>query len=177
MAPTRLPLEGDEFTIRCDAAEAEMSLRAKPLNVRFTGECTVRVAKADQTDTRVDLELVAFQLTADLPDAGGAEDGGSVHVRLDDAEATSSGRVEQVSATSAGFDMHLVVGLCAEVQQPGGTVELVSEKPMRLSARLDHFPPQDGRCELEAPVDLVVPDTPEATVVQLQNLPLTLQTP
>ncbi|CAM3825601.1 hypothetical protein KIPE111705_26825 [Kibdelosporangium persicum] len=172
MPSTTLPSEGDEFRIRCDAPDAELTLRARPVRVRFTGDCTVR-AGARETADGITLELPSLALKAELPDAGGAEDGGTIEVRLKDTEAKSIGHLR---ASSSQFDMLLVADIVATVRQPGGTIELGSAQPMRLWAHLDHFPPRGEHCRLGAPVDLVVPDSPEATVVQLQDLPLKVET-
>jgi hypothetical protein len=172
MPSTTLPSEGDEFQIRCDTPDAELTLRAMPVKVRFTGDCTVRVGAQESADGTT-LELLSVALRAELPDAGGAEDGGTIEVRLKDTEAKSMGHLR---ASSSQFDMLLVADLVATVRQPGGTIELGSAQPMQLWAHLDHFPPRGERCQLKTPVDLVVPDSPEVTVIQLQNLPLKVGT-
>ena len=81
----------------------EVTLRSKTMLLDFAGEC--RVERAGDA-----VRLTGLRLVADLPDAGGPEDGGTV-------------RLEQ--------DGDL---LAATVAQPGGKVELTAPGPVRWSA-------------------------------------------
>ncbi|ALG12193.1 hypothetical protein [Kibdelosporangium phytohabitans] len=172
MSRTTLPSHGDEFEISCAAPDAEIDLRAKPLKVTFTGSCTARAeAGSGDTTASATLKLLSVTLTAELPDAGGAEDGGAIDMRLDDAE----GHI-LLTEDSSGLDLSLTFRLAAVVRQPGGTMELRADKPMELRTRLRRFPPRGDQCQLRAPVSLVVPDAPDVTVLQVRNLPLVLGT-
>jgi hypothetical protein len=73
---------------RCHADGAEVTLRSKTMVLDFTGEC----------DGAAGLRLVA-----ELPDAGGAEDGGTVVLEQD----------------------------AATVTQPGGEIRLAAREPLR----------------------------------------------
>ncbi|MBM7860655.1 hypothetical protein [Lentzea nigeriaca] len=72
---------------RCRADGAEVTLRSKTMLLDFTGEC----------------DGAAIRLVAELPDAGGAEDGGTVVLEQD----------------------------AATVTQPGGEIRLAAREPLR----------------------------------------------
>src|SRR5690349_18578646 len=75
---------------RCHAEGAEVTLRSKKMVLDFAGDC-------DGTDA------AEIRLVAELPDAGGAEDGGTVVL-------------ERNAAT---------------VTQPGGEIRLAAREPLR----------------------------------------------
>lgn len=76
-------------TTRCHARDVEVTLRAKTMVLDFTGECDGEA-------------MTGLRLVAELPDAGGPEDGGTVVL-------------EQGTAT---------------VTQPGGEVHLEAREPV-----------------------------------------------
>ncbi|ANZ40816.1 hypothetical protein BBK82_37345 [Lentzea guizhouensis] len=80
-------------TVRCHAEQTEVTLRSRTVLLDFTGECRVRGTA-----------LSDLRLSADLPDAGGPEDGGTVVLTQDGERLT------------------------AVVTQPDGEVRLTSEK-------------------------------------------------
>jgi len=86
---------GDEVKLRCHAPQTALTLRSRALRLDFNGHCTV----ADNTG------LLELHLVADLPDAGGAEDGGTVSL------ARSNGR------------------FTATIKQPGSTTEVAAARP------------------------------------------------
>lgn len=63
--------EHAEIALRCRAEGTEVTLRARTMVLDFVGEC--RLGGGPNT-----LRLTGFKVTAELPDAGGAEDGGTV---------------------------------------------------------------------------------------------------
>ena len=65
-------------TTLCRAEGVEVTLRAKTMVLDFTGECE------DET-------IAGIRLVAELPDAGGAEDGGTVVLEQDSATVTQPG--------------------------------------------------------------------------------------
>lgn len=80
-------------TTRCHTERAEVTLRSKTMLLEFTGEC--------DGDS-----LSAIRLTAELPDAGGPEDGGTIVLEQDGAVVT----------------------------QPDGEVRLTAHEPIRWGA-------------------------------------------
>jgi len=90
----------DEIKLRCRAPHTAVILRSRALRLDFSGECTIR----DGSD------LVDLHVVADLPDAGGAEDGGSV---------TVSGGEGRWTAT---------------IEQPGGITESIAKSPLGVHA-------------------------------------------
>lgn len=65
-------------TTRCHAEGVEVTLRSKTMVLDFTGECE-------------DEATAGIRLVAELPDAGGAEDGGTVVLEQDSATVTQPG--------------------------------------------------------------------------------------
>ncbi|NGY66284.1 hypothetical protein G7043_46100 [Lentzea sp. NEAU-D13] len=111
----------------------EVTLRSKTMLLDFAGECQVEGA-GDA------VRLTELWLTADLPDAGGAEDGGTVQLELD-------GDV-----------------LTATVVQPGGKVELTAREPVRWSASGGDVQPVDEE------IGFVLAEAPESTVLLVRGL-------
>jgi hypothetical protein len=75
---------------RCRAEGAEVTLRSKTMVLDFAGDCEGP-------------EAAGIRLVAELPDAGGAEDGGTVVLEQD----------------------------AATVTQPGGEIRLAAREPLR----------------------------------------------
>ncbi|WP_434443428.1 hypothetical protein [Lentzea sp. E54] len=127
---------------RARSEGTEVTLRSKAMVLDFEGECQV---EHDGDSVR----LTGVRLVAELPDAGGPEDGGTVVL----AQAGDS--------KQAGRD--LVVPLEASVTQPGGKVRLTAVE----DARWTSGPGGGFEC---AEVDFVLPEAPEATVLTVRGL-------
>jgi hypothetical protein len=97
------------------SARAEVTLRSKTMVLDFEGECSV-----DRAGDSVRLNGV--RLVAELPDAGGPEDGGTVLLEHD-GEA-----------------------LTATVVQPGGKVELTTPDPVRWTESAQGLVPGGEIC-------------------------------
>ncbi len=125
------------------AEQTEVTLRSKTMVLDFEGEC--RVEREGDS-----LRLTGLRLVADLPDAGGQEDGGTVVL-----EQTGDSR-------QAGRDVTVPLG--ASVAQPGGEV--------RLTAPDVRWTPGSGG-ELVAAEDeigFVLAEAPESTVLFVRGL-------
>jgi hypothetical protein len=85
---------GDEVKLRCRAPQAALTLRSRAMRLDFSGHCTLQGSAG----------LSDLHMTAGLPDAGGAEDGGTVSL------TRSNGR------------------FTAKIKQPGGTTEPAAAK-------------------------------------------------
>ena len=136
-------------TVRCHAEQTEVTLRSRTMLLDFTGECRVE-------ENGNGVRLTGVRLSADLPDAGGPEDGGTV-VLEQDGESTTSGPEVSVLFT-------------ASVTQPGGEVRLTTgdRARWRVSAG-PRFEPADGE------VHLVLAEAPEATVLTVGRLELRVE--
>ncbi|MDT7786804.1 MAG: hypothetical protein QOF58_5223 [Pseudonocardiales bacterium] len=118
------------------SAQAEVTLRSKTMVLDFEGECEVERAGDS-------VRMTGLRLVAELPDAGGPEDGGTVLLRQDgDA-------------------------LAATVVQPGGEVSLTTRHDVRWTESGQGFEPVDGE------IGFVLPESPEATVLSVRGLRLT----
>ncbi len=122
-------------TVRCHAEQAEVTLRSRTVLLDFTGECRVR-----------DNAVSGLRLSADLPDAGGPEDGGTIVLEQDGELLT------------------------AVVRQPGGEVRLTTEEAARWRAGTgQRFEPADEE------VRLVLAEAPDATVLSVRGLKLQVE--
>lgn len=147
-----------DIALRCHAEGTEVTLRAKTMLLDFTGEC--RLGRGGNT-----LRLTGFRLTAELPDAGGAEDGGTV--ALEQAGAVTA---RPQGGGRVAYD--LTVPLSATVTQPDGMIQLDASEPARWRVTTAAFPPQ-GEFELEGDaVDFVLPESPESTTLVVRGLTL-----
>ncbi|MET0132472.1 MAG: hypothetical protein ABW215_02655 [Kibdelosporangium sp.] len=142
------PAVGDEINLHCQALNTAITVRSKPMQVDFTGECSMRVAP--DAGGALPLVLTSMRLRAELPDAGGAEDGGTIALELRDTDLT------------------------ATIVQPGGRIELISREPVEQGGALPRFPPHDQPYRLGSQVDLVVPGSPDVTTAQLHELVLSI---
>jgi hypothetical protein len=163
-----LPAPGTEFALRCHAPETAVTVRAKPVLIDFTGECTVELReRSGDRDGTVELRVLGLSLAAELPDAGGAEDGGTVVLERDGTSGGDSGTVRLVGDR---YEVRLVTGLAMTLRQPGGTVRLVAEGPVELVATTAHFPPSADGLVLTEPVRFVLADDAEVTPAQIDEL-------
>jgi hypothetical protein len=124
----------------------EVTLRSKTMLLDFEGECLL-----ERTGDAV--RLSGLRLVADLPDAGGPEDGGTVVL-----EQTAESR-------QVGDDVAVPLG--ASVEQPGGKVRLTAAHDVRWTPDLGGIlAPADGE------VEFVLPESPESTVLSVRGLTL-----
>ncbi|MEV0675021.1 hypothetical protein AB0I60_00720 [Actinosynnema sp. NPDC050436] len=158
MSRTDLPRPGAGTALRCHASDVELTLRSKPVLVDFSGTGTL-TSKADGGAAR----LSGLRLVADLPDAGGPEDGGTV--TLEQGGDGSDG-----VSTADGGD--LVITLDAAVDQPGGTVRATTRDAARFSTAHAPGPSASGRYELVEPIELIMADAPEVVVARIDELVL-----
>lgn len=118
------------------SARAEVTLRSKTMVLDFEGECGVERAG----DT---VRLTGLRLVADLPDAGGPEDGGTV-------------LLEQAGDS-----------LAATVAQPGGKVELTARDDVRWAASGQSVEAVGDE------IGFVLPASPSSTVLSVRGLRVT----
>jgi hypothetical protein len=111
----------------------EVTLRSKTMLLDFEGECQVERAGDS-------VRLTALRLVADLPDAGGPEDGGTV-------------LLEQAGDS-----------LAATVTQPGGKVELTTREGLRWAGSGGAVELAEDE------VGFVLPESPESTVLSVRGL-------
>lgn len=119
------------------ADRTEVTLRSKTMVLDFEGEC--RVERAGDS-----VRLTGLRLVADLPDAGGEEDGGTV--------------VLEQAGDSAGED------LTASVAQPGGEVRLTASGGVRWTAETG------GDLVVADEIGFVLAEAPESTVLTVRGL-------
>jgi hypothetical protein len=124
------------------AERTEVTLRSKTMVLDFAGECRV---EGDGDAAR----LAGLRLVAELPDAGGPEDGGTVVLEQDEDS-----------------------GAVAFVAQPGGRVELTTRRPVRWAASGSGpvFATDDQ-------IEFVLPQAGESTVLLVRGLALTAAEP
>jgi hypothetical protein len=168
MSHADLPQPGTGSMLTCLASGVELTLRSKPVLVDFTGTC-VLTAEAESSNA---LRLTGLRLVADLPDAGGPEDGGTVTLEQHDVEADGVLRPEGNS--SSHFANDLVITLGVTVEQPDGVVSGVADDAVKFSTAGASSPSGVGRYELSEPVDLVLPDNSEVTIAHIDSLVLQL---
>lgn len=118
------------------SARAEVTLRSKTMLLDFQGECGVERAGDS-------VRLTGLRLVADLPDAGGPEDGGTVLLEQDGDS------------------------LAATVAQPGGKVELTARGHVRWAAAGQNVEAVGDE------IGFVLPQWPGSTVLSVRGLRLT----
>lgn len=92
---------------RCHAERAEVTLRSKTMLLEFTGEC----------------DADSIRLTAELPDAGGPEDGGTIVLDQDGATVTQpDGEVRLTAHEPIRWDAGPIDADFALVESPEATV-------------------------------------------------------
>ncbi|MCS7477638.1 hypothetical protein ACFFQW_26655 [Umezawaea endophytica] len=168
MAHADLPQPGTGSKLTCRASDVEITLRSKPVVVDFTGTC-VLTAETDSPDA---VRLTGLRLVANLPDAGGPEDGGTVTLEQDDVEA--DGVLRPLRDSPSRFANDLVITLGATVDQPDGVVRAVAGNAVEFSTAGASSPSATGHYELLEPVDLVLPDNSEVTIAHIDSLVLQL---
>ncbi|MBB5958590.1 hypothetical protein FHS29_005198 [Saccharothrix tamanrassetensis] len=182
MSRADLPQPGTESELRCRASGVEFTLRSRPVLVDFTGTCVLKAEADADSPEPVRLRLSGLRLVADLPDAGGPEDGGTVTLEQDGAEgdgakgdgAEGDGVLRPLPDSPSRFANDLVVTLKATVDQPDGVVHAVARNAVKFSTARASYPSGSGDYELSDAIDLIMPDAPEVTVAQINSLRLRL---
>jgi hypothetical protein len=166
MSVNETPQPITESQMRCRASRTELTLRSKPVLVDFTGTCLLT---AETRADRVRLRLSDLHLVADLPDAGGPEDGGTVTLAQD------GGSQLLLDDSTSRFANDLVVTLSATVEQPDGVVHAMTKKAAEFSTAGASCPSGVGHYELSEQIDLVLADTPEVTIAHIDSLVLRVE--
>ncbi|CCH32578.1 hypothetical protein ABZ816_23440 [Actinosynnema sp. NPDC047251] len=165
MSSADLPQSGSKSELRCRASEVEFTLRSKPVLVDFAGTCSFTADTDAQGTAR--FRLTGLRLTAELPDAGGPEDGGTITLVQDEDSVLRSS-----TESPSHFADDLVIALGATVEQPGGKVQATVRNPAKFSTAGASCPSGSGHYELVEPIDLILPDSPEVTIAQIHSLVL-----
>jgi len=126
------------------AERTEVTLRSKTMVLDFEGEC--RVEREGDS-----VRLTGLRLVADLPDAGGEEDGGTVVLE------------QAGDSRPAGKD--LTVPLGASVAQPGAEVRLTASGDVRWTAE-----PGGDLVAADDEIGFVLAEAPESTVLTVRGL-------
>ncbi|MET9630449.1 hypothetical protein ABZX92_23555 [Lentzea sp. NPDC006480] len=146
------------IALHCRADGIEVTLRARTMVLDLTGGC--RLERGPNT-----LRLTGLKLVAELPDAGGEQDGGTVALE----------QVSDVNARPQGggrLAYDLSVPLSATVTQPDGVIRLQASAPARWRVTTAAFPPQ-GEFELAGDtIDFVLPESPESATLVVRGLTL-----
>jgi hypothetical protein len=167
MSRAVFPSPDTEFEMRCRASGAAVTVRSKSMLVEFTGYCAVRVEEGSEASMR--MRVLDLSLVAELPDAGGPEDGGTITLARKGSTDEDS---VLLRSPDARFYHDLIVDLTATIDQPGGSVNLVAKNPVQLTAVLAAFPPKGDDYYLTEPVDFVPAANPEATLLHIEELTL-----
>ncbi|SES21471.1 hypothetical protein SAMN05216188_12692 [Lentzea xinjiangensis] len=126
--------------------KTEVTLRSKTMHLDFAGSGEV---ERDGNAVR----LTGLRLVAELPDAGGPEDGGTV--------------VLEQAGDSAQVGGEVAVPLAAVVEQPGASVRLRTLEDVRWTAGAGgDLEPADDE------VGFVLVEAPESTVLTVRGLAL-----
>ncbi|MEV6715350.1 hypothetical protein AB0M48_25315 [Lentzea sp. NPDC051208] len=110
---------------RCRAEGAEVTLRSKTMILDFTGDCDGE-------------GLTGLRLAAELPDAGGPEDGGTVVLNQDGATVTQpDGEVRLTAREPVRWDSEAVDVDFVLPDNPEATVLAVRGLTVRLEPATD----------------------------------------
>ncbi|SFW74794.1 hypothetical protein [Amycolatopsis australiensis] len=174
-----LPPPGVQLPLTARALDSQLQLRDETLSVDFHGGLRVRVEpNPDDPDNSRRLRLVGMRFDADLPEGGrqARQGGGSITIEQsgDDTDPQSVLRLTQQSPPR--YENIMVVSFSMTIDQPGRAEPLVltTKDPARLVGQLSQFPPQADIYQLQNPIDLVLPESPDDTVATLQTFPVKL---
>lgn len=179
-----LPAAGQETVMDVAATGVPIQVGGRTVTANFTGTVKTRAESnaTDPTGKSMALRVVSFDMKADTPELG------KVQLTKTSVETTPSGMVElaklypMIVRSTMVVDFTLTADrmpsaaspVSNKIQQavPAGPLTLSTKKPAVLvSGNLTQFPPNGDVYQLQEPVELALPSSPDSAAVTIQQFP------
>ncbi|WP_020673443.1 twin-arginine translocation signal domain-containing protein [Amycolatopsis nigrescens] len=176
-----LPPIGAEIPCSMLAINVPLKIRTALMSVDFKGGIKHRVdVNPDDPENSVRLRTVGFRMTAEMPDIGdGArQDGGTITLEQDDVDVDPQSLLRLTQRFPLRYEHVSVLTFTMTIDQPDTYARiyeplvLTTKDPAQLVGKLTQFPPRGDLYKLQNPVELVLPEDPDTTIVTIQRFPV-----
>ncbi|RKT54575.1 hypothetical protein [Saccharothrix australiensis] len=183
-----LPKIGVEIPCSCLALNTPMTIGTGLFTLDFKGGIKVRIEVNPQEPLNsVRLRVVGHKISAELPadDLAGSRPT-TVTIEQQDIDIDTKSVLRLVSKFPPKFEQLMVLSFTMTIDNPEAVLRnagvqvttpseplvLSTKNPVQLSSKLTKFPPKGDMYKLENPMELVLPDNPDTTIVKIDKFPV-----
>ncbi|MEU4767965.1 hypothetical protein AB0H12_32420 [Actinosynnema sp. NPDC023794] len=181
-----LPKIGVEIPCSCLALNTPMTIGTSLFTLDFKGGIKIRVEVNPQEPLNsVRLRVVGHKISAELP-VNGTEDATTVTIEQNDIDIDAKSVLRLVSKFPPKFEQLMVLSFTMTIDNPGAVLRsagieatvpseplvLSTKNPVQLVSKLAKFPPRGDLYKLRDPMELVLPDNPDTTIVKIDSFPV-----
>lgn len=194
-----LPKIGVEIPCSCLALNTPMTIGTSLFTLDFKGGIKIRVEiNPNEPLNSVRLRVVGHKISAELP----ADDSGTdsiqprsataqpkattITIEQNDIDLDTKSVLRLISPFPPKFEQLMVLSFTMTIDNPGAVLRnagiqttvpseplvLSTKNPVQLVSKLTKFPPKGDIYKLQNPMELVLPDNPDSTIVKIDSFPI-----
>ncbi|MEV8438642.1 hypothetical protein AB0425_14785 [Actinosynnema sp. NPDC051121] len=182
-----LPKIGVEIPCSCLALNTPMTIGTSLFTLDFKGGIKIRVeVNPGEPLNSVRLRVVGHKISAELPANDGTDEVTTVTIEQNDIDVDAKSVLRLVSKFPPKFEQLMVLSFTMTIDNPGAVLRsagirttvpseplvLSTKNPVQLASKLTKFPPKGDLYKLENPMELVLPDNPDTTIVKIDTFPV-----
>ncbi|KAF9570128.1 hypothetical protein EC968_002146 [Mortierella alpina] len=167
-AQSGLPPIGAEIPMSMLAINVPVKIQTSLVLVDFRGGIKQRVeVNPDDPINSRRLRIVGFKMSAELP-----ENDGTLTIEQNDVDEDAKSLLKLTQRFPPRYEHVNLLSFTLTIDHPDEPLVLITKDPMKLIGTLTQFPPKGDLYQLQNPVDLVLPDDPNTTLVTIQKFPV-----
>ncbi|MFE9749004.1 hypothetical protein ACFYOT_29200 [Saccharothrix saharensis] len=181
-----LPKIGVEIPCSCLALNTPMTIGTSLFTLDFKGGIKIRVeVNPNQPLNSVRLRVVGHKISAELPAEDGSEPT-TVTIEQKDLDVDAKSVLRLMSTFPPKFEQLMVLDFTMTIDNPEAVLRsagvrttvpseplvLSTKNPVQLTSKLAKFPPRGDIYKLQNPMELVLPDNPDTTIVKIDSFPI-----
>ncbi|WP_433272523.1 hypothetical protein ACQPZF_16580 [Actinosynnema sp. CS-041913] len=183
-----LPKIGVEIPCSCLALNTPMTIGTSLFTLDFKGGIKIRVEVNPQSPLNsVRLRVVGHKISAELPaDDSAGSPATTVTIEQNDIDIDTKSVLRLISKFPPKFEQLMVLSFTMTIDNPGAVLRnagiqttvpseplvLSTKNPVQLTSKLTKFPPKGDIYKLTNPMELVLPDNPDTTIVKIDKFPV-----
>jgi hypothetical protein len=184
-----LPKIGVEIPCSCLAVNTPMTIGTSLFTLDFKGGIKIRVEiNPNEPLNSVRLRVVGHKVSAELPadDSLGGSQPTTITIEQNDMDIDAKSVLRLISKFPPKFEQLMVLSFTMTIDNPGAVLQnagiqatvpdeplvLSTKNPVQLTSKLTKFPPKGDLYKLTDPIELVLPDNPDTTIVRIDQFPV-----
>ncbi|WP_157620829.1 hypothetical protein [Saccharothrix sp. NRRL B-16348] len=184
-----LPKIGVEIPCSCLAVNTPMTIGTSLFTLDFKGGIKIRVEiNPNEPLNSVRLRVVGHKVSAELPadDSLGGSKPTTITIEQNDMDIDAKSVLRLISKFPPKFEQLMVLSFTMTIDNPGAVLQnagiqatvpdeplvLSTKNPVQLTSKLTKFPPKGDLYKLTDPIELVLPDNPDTTIVRIDQFPV-----
>ncbi|XVS62170.1 hypothetical protein ACQPYE_28400 [Actinosynnema sp. CA-299493] len=182
-----LPKIGVEIPCSCLALNTPMTIGTSLFTLDFKGGIKIRVeVNPNEPLNSVRLRVVGHKISAELPADDSAGGPATVTIEQNDIDIDAKSVLRLIGKFPPKFEQLMVLSFTMTIDNPGAVLRsagirttvpseplvLSTKNPVQLTSKLTKFPPRGDMYKLTSPMELVLPDNPDTTIVKIDSFPI-----